>query len=96
MMMLITYDVDFTDKSGASRLRKVAKICTNYGVRVQNSVFEMFIDPAQLVVIKNQFSQVIDLTKDSVRFYNLGNNGEHRVEFMGIDDYIHQKDTLIL
>ncbi len=96
MMMLITYDVDFSDKSGASRLRKVAKICTNYGVRVQNSVFEMFIDPAQLVAIKNQLSKVIDPTKDSVRFYNLGNNGENRVGFMGIDDSVHQRDTLIL
>ncbi len=60
MMMLITYDVDFSTQKGAKRLRKVAKLCERYGVRVQNSVFEMLIDPAQLAAIKAELEQIID------------------------------------
>ncbi len=96
MMMLVTYDVDFSNEKGAKRLRKVARICEKFGVRVQNSVFEMLIDPAQLADVKNRISKVIDIKADSVRFYNLGKNWEHRVEILGTDKGFDQEGTLIL
>lgn len=96
MMMLITYDVDFSNEDGAKRLRKVAKLCEKYGVRVQNSVFEMLIDPAQLVEIKESIQKIIDPGKDSVRFYNLGKKWENRVEILGYEKGFNQADTLIL
>ena len=96
MMMLITYDVDMTNDSGAKRLRKVAKICENYGIRVQNSVFELLIDPAQLTAIKAQLAGTIDAEKDSVRFYHLGNSWENKIDFMGRSPRINQGETLIL
>ncbi len=83
MMMVITYDVDTTDAAGAKRLRKVAKICERYGVRVQNSVFEVLVDPAQLTTLKAELEKAMNAEKDSVRLYRLGKNFIHRVETMG-------------
>jgi len=74
MMLVITYDVNTGDKSGIKRLNKVSKICQNYGQRVQNSVFECLIDPAQLKQLKYDLEAVIDKEKDSLRFYYLGSN----------------------
>lgn len=71
-MIVLSYDVDTTDAAGAKRLRKVAKICEAKGCRVQNSVFELLVDPAQLTTLKAQLEKVIDPEKDSVRFYRLG------------------------
>ncbi len=96
MMILITYDVDVTSQSGASRLRKVAKICENYGVRVQNSVFELLIDPAQLVVIKKQLKREIIEELDSIRIYHLGKKWQGKIETIGTQKKIQQGETLIL
>jgi CRISPR-associated protein Cas2 len=83
MMLVVTYDVDTSDSAGAKRLRKVARICERYGMRVQNSVFEVLVDPAQLVMLKSDLEKVVDLGNDSVRFYRLGNNYQNRIEKMG-------------
>ena len=87
-MIVLSYDVDTTDAAGAKRLRKVAKICEAKGCRVQNSVFELLVDPAQL--------KVIDPEKDSVRFYRLGSNWRPRIDYMGRGLRYEQDDTLIL
>lgn len=97
MQVLITYDVKTSSKTGNRRLRKVAKICTNYGQRVQNSVFELNIYPSDLVEIKSKLKKVIDLEEDSIRIYNLGKNWERRVESLGKDEtYNPEKDLLII
>lgn len=83
MMLVVTYDVDTSDTAGQKRLRKVAKICERYGMRVQNSVFEVLVDAAQLVTLKSELEKVIDIAQDSVRFYRLGNTYENRIETMG-------------
>ena len=83
MLVLITYDVNTQTTEGKKRLRKVAKECTNYGQRVQNSVFEVLLDAAQLVVLKHELEKIIDTEQDSVRFYRLGNSYERRIETMG-------------
>jgi len=97
VMVLITYDVNTVEEFGAKRLRKVAKICVNYGQRVQNSVFECSITPAMYVDIKNQLSEVINHNIDSLRFYLLGKNWQNRVELMGKNNtYDPDKDALII
>jgi len=83
MMVLVSYDVATGDKSGARRLRRVAKICSNHGQRVQFSVFECLVDPAQWVVMRQQLISVIDETEDSLRFYFLGSNWRRKVEHIG-------------
>ena len=83
MLVLVTYDVNTSSAAGQKRLRKVAKLCERYGLRVQNSVFEVLVDAAQLAVLKSELSGVIDLDQDSVRFYRLGNNYQNRITAMG-------------
>jgi CRISPR-associated protein Cas2 len=95
MMILLTYDVNTETVSGKKRLRKVAKICLNYGIRVQNSVFECSLDASQLVTFRAEILDVIDETKDSVRIYNLGNDYKKKVEHYGIKVTPNQEGSLI-
>jgi CRISPR-associated protein Cas2 len=83
MMVLVTYDVNTETLEGKRRLRHVAKKCKNYGQRVQFSVFECLVDPAQWVVLKQGLIDIIDNGKDSLRFYFLGANWKRRVEHVG-------------
>lgn len=96
MLVLITYDVNTETTAGRKRLRKVAKQCTNYGRRVQNSVFECILDNAQCVTLKAILADIIDESVDSLRFYYLGNKYQTKVEHMGVDRGIAVDDTLIL
>lgn len=95
MLVLITYDVNTETAAGRKRLRKVAKQCTNYGRRVQNSVFECILDNAQCVTLKAILADIIDESVDSLRFYYLGNKYQTKVEHMGVDRGIAVDDTLI-
>lgn len=95
MLVVITYDVNTETSEGRNRLRKVAKQCVNYGQRVQNSVFECFVDAGQYRMIKGILEDMIDKEKDSLRFYLLGNNYENKVERIGKMKSYDIKDTLI-
>lgn len=83
MLMLITYDVNTETRWGKKRLRRVARTCLDFGQRVQNSVFECEVDPAQWAVLKASLIGEIDPEKDSLRFYRLGANGKARIEHIG-------------
>ncbi|MCA9028074.1 MAG: CRISPR-associated endonuclease Cas2 [Planctomycetaceae bacterium] len=83
MYVLVTYDVSTKDPAGQRRLRHVARTCLDYGQRVQNSVFEMQVDPAQWVQCKDRLLLAIDEAEDSLRFYYLGRNWQRRVEHHG-------------
>jgi len=95
-MFLITYDVNTEDAAGRKRLRQVAKICQNYGQRVQNSVFEIVADAGKILEIKTQLLTIIDPQKDSLRFYALGNAFKNKIEHHGAKPTRHITDTLIL
>lgn len=96
MLVLITYDVNTETAAGRKRLRNVAKQCTNYGRRVQNSVFECIVDYAQCISLKAMLTDIIDERVDSLRFYYLGNKYQTKVEHVGVDRGIAADDTLIL
>ena len=83
MLILITYDVNTQTPDGRKRLRKVAKECVNYGQRVQNSVFECQVDSTKYRQIKAVLESIIDKEKDSLRFYNLGNQYKNKVDHIG-------------
>jgi CRISPR-associated protein Cas2 len=95
MMVLITYDVNTETDAGKKRLHKVAKQCQNYGQRVQNSVFECLIDSAQLKQLQGKLANLIDPEKDSLRYYNLGNEWRSRVEHVGAKPGIDLEGPLI-
>ena len=83
MMTLVSYDVSTADAAGKTRLRKVAKTLEDYAQRVQNSVFEVNVDYATFLVVKDKLIKIIDPEKDSLRFYYLGNDWKKKVEHIG-------------
>ena len=96
MMVLVSYDVAVTTPGGARRLRKVAKQCQNYGQRVQYSVFECIVDPAQWIKFKNTLESIIDKKTDSLRYYYLGSNYKKKVEHFGAKPSIDMDDLIII
>lgn len=96
MFVLITYDVNITSPHGEKRLRNVARVCLNYGKRVQNSVFECILTEAQFVVLRDKLKGIIDSDQDSIRFYMLGKNWKRKVETLGKDTGIDFTGELII
>jgi len=95
MLILITYDVNTQDAQGSKRLRRVAKVCVNYGQRVQNSVFECLLSSAELCLVKNKLFNIMDEEKDSLRIYNLGNSYKTRIEHYGAKQTYSPEDPII-
>lgn len=83
MYILVTYDVSTSDAPGRKRLRSVARACKDFGQRVQNSVFECKVDPAEFAELKGRLLSLHDPKLDSIRFYLLGDNWQRRVEHHG-------------
>ena len=97
MMIHVTYDVDFKndERAGQKRLRRIAKLCRDYGQRVQFSVFEIEVDPAQWALLKDKLLKEMDAQRDSLRFYYLGSNWERRVEHVGAKPVLDLNAPLI-
>ena len=96
MMVLISYDVSTSDEGGKKRLRKVARECQNHAQRVQNSVFEADLDYSAFMKLKNRLESIIDIEKDSLRFYYLGNNWKRRVEHIGAKSTYDPEGVIII
>jgi CRISPR-associated protein Cas2 len=96
MFVVVSYDVANVEAGGARRLRRVAKACKDYGQRVQYSVFECIIDPAQWTVLRQRLIDEIEPKEDSLRFYFLGSNWRRRVEHIGAKKTIDQEGPLIV
>jgi len=96
VFVLVSYDVAISSPGGARRLRRVAKTCLNFGQRVQFSVFECVVEPAQWVVLRNQLESIIDKEPDSLRYYYLGSNWKRKVEHVGAKPALDFDDPLIV
>ena len=96
MLVVITYDVNTETTEGRRRLRHIARQCVNYGQRVQNSVFECLLDSAQCKALQAKLCDIIDIEKDSLRFYYLGNKYESKIEHFGCKNTYRPEDVMIL
>jgi CRISPR-associated protein Cas2 len=96
MMVLVSYDVSTKDAAGVRRLRKISEICLDYGLRVQNSVFECNVDPAQWESLKDKLLSMYDAESDSLRFYFLGSSWQRRVEHHGKTGLTDMEQPLIV
>ncbi len=96
MLVLITYDVNTEDAAGQKRLRQIARQCINYGQRVQNSVFECLVDPAQCKILQTQLCKIMDPERDSLRFYYLGDRYEKKIKHFGAKTTYLPEGPLIL
>jgi len=96
MMVLVSYDVSTMDRAGQRRLRRVSKACQNYGQRVQYSVFECIVDPAQWAKLRQKLINEIDTNEDSLRFYFLGAKWKKRIEHVGAKEALDQEGPLVV
>jgi CRISPR-associated protein Cas2 len=96
MLVLVTYDVRTSEPGGAARLRRVARACQDFGQRVQYSVFEVEVDPAQWTALRARLERLIKPEFDSLRYYHLGANGQRRVEHVGAKPATDLDGTLIV
>ena len=96
MLVLVSYDVNTQDTAGKRRLRRIARHCENWGQRVQFSVFECVVDPAQWVALRHNLVECMDENKDSLRFYYLGKNWKTKVEHVGAKAVLDLNAPLIL
>lgn len=95
-MVLVAYDVNTETPAGRKRLRHVARICENFGQRVQNSVFECLVDPAQWADLRAKLVAKTNTETDSLRFYFLGSNWQRRVEHIGAKPTYDPEGPLIM
>ena len=83
MKVLVSYDVSTSSRTGPKRLRQVARACQDFGQRVQLSVFEVEVDPAQWTTLRDRLCRIIDPEVDSLRFYFLGRHWQRRIQHVG-------------
>jgi CRISPR-associated protein Cas2 len=95
VLVLVSYDVS-TEKNGQKRLRRVAKVCKNYGQRVQYSVFECMVDPTQWTIMRQSLINEIEPELDSLRFYFLGSNWKRKIEHIGAKPALDIEGPLII
>lgn len=95
MLVLVSYDVS-TEKNGQKRLRRVSKVCKNYGQRVQYSVFECIVDPTQWTLMRQKLINEIEPEFDSLRFYFLGSNWKRKVEHIGAKPALDMESVLLI
>jgi CRISPR-associated protein Cas2 len=95
MMVLVSYDVSMNE-NGQKRLRRVARACKDYGQRVQFSVFECNVDPAQWTMLRQRLIDEIIPGTDSLRFYFLGSNWKNRIEHIGAKKSLDMEGPLIV
>jgi CRISPR-associated protein Cas2 len=96
MLILISYDIKVSEAGGAKRLRHVSKLCLDYGQRVQFSVFECEVDPSQWLFLKSKLLKIINVEKDSLRFYMLGSNWERKIEHFGVKPAVDYHGSLVV
>ena len=96
MLVLVSYDVCTGDKRGRARLRRVAKACLNVGQRVQNSVFECNVDPAQWTALRQYLLDLYKDDEDSLRFYFLGSNWQRKIEHHGVKKAVDLEGPLLV
>ncbi len=96
MMVVVTYDVSTVSDEGQRRLRRVARVCENYGQRVQNSVFECFVDAAKWISVRSKLVVEINANEDSLRFYFLGDHWKGRMEHVGAKPSYDPQGTLVV
>ena len=96
MMVLITYDVSTETAAGRKRLRQIAKLCQNYGQRVQNSVFECVLDASQWKLLQHRLLETMDQKQDSLRFYFLGNKYQTKIEHFGVKSGYDPEGVLMI
>ncbi len=96
MLVLVTYDVSTVEAAGRKRLRRVARACSDYGTRVQKSVFECQVGRKEWVALKDRLLTEMKVDEDSLRFYFLDEVAVQKSEHYGIKKPVDLSEALVL
>jgi CRISPR-associated protein Cas2 len=96
MLVVVAYDVSTESEAGRRRLRRVARVCEDVGLRMQNSVFECLVDAAQWTKLRARLVNEAEISEDSLRFYFLGDKWRHRVEHVGAKKSYDPQGPLVI
>ncbi|MBS1262691.1 MAG: CRISPR-associated endoribonuclease Cas2 3 [Calditrichaeota bacterium] len=96
MDVLVCYDVNTETKKGRKRLRRVAKLCQNYGQRAQKSVFECRVNPILFEQMIDRLCEIIDEEEDSLRFYRLMEPREKYQQSFGRETVLDPDKPMII
>ena len=96
MLFVIVYDISTAEAGGHKRLRKVARLCRDWGISVQDSVYECELDASQYRSLKEKLGGLIQPDRDSIRFYLLGNRFQRRIETLGRERVQWDRETYVI
>ena len=96
MLVVIVYDISTAEAGGQKRLRKVARLCRDWGISVQDSVYECELDASQYRSLKEKLGGLIQPDRDSIRFYLLGNRFQRRIETLGRERVQWDRETYVI
>lgn len=96
MLVIVSYDIATSSPNGSKRLGLISKECVKYGQRVQNSVFECYIDYMQFILLRNKLLNIINSDEDNIRFYLMGNNYKNKIENYGKKEEYKIDESIIL
>jgi len=71
MDLVVAYDIATVSTKDERRLRRVAKICEGYGVRIQDSVFECRLSHAGFEQLVIDLDDAIEPDRDSICVYRI-------------------------
>ncbi len=94
--LLVSYDIETTTRAGQRRMRKICKLCKNYGQRVQYSIYACTVNRAQFEQLEAALLDVLDPNLDSLHLYTLPGGRNQCVRTYGLDTYLDFEDTLIV
>lgn len=96
MFVLVCYDIATATAEGEQRLRSIAGICEDHGIRVQYSVFECRVTPAAWVLFRAELLREFDPRQDSLRFYFLDGDAAAKTEHHGVKQPLDPTGPLIV
>jgi CRISPR-associated protein Cas2 len=89
--VVVSYDI-VNDR----RRAKVMKTLEGFGHRVQYSVFECELRPADLEKLKVRLKTLIQIEEDDVRFYDLCENCQGKVTMLGKARAYRQQSSVVV
>lgn len=90
-LYIICYDIE-KDK----QRNKIAKALENYGKRVNYSVFECFLTPAQHRLIYSKLMKNMNEKTDKIKIYAMCQNCYVSSDELGKKDYDFKKTTIFV
>lgn len=83
MNMLVAYDI-----ADPKRLRRIARLMEDYGVRVQKSIFEVSIRPLTFGEMRARIEDTMEPAEDGVKYFPLCQRCAGNIEIIGLGVFV--------